>query len=404
VVGGELLAVDISSGIVSGRPARSAYVFTAESNGAARLAYHLLAEGYRVAASLQPIEAGGRSWPRGTYIVRVARNDSTLEARLDQLARESGVPVTGISTAFAEQGGKYGIGSEAVQDLKAPKVAIVGDEGVSQTGYGAVWWSFEHRYGIDFTPVSTHWLGFGDLSQFNVILIPPASPGALNRILGKDGADRLRAWVQNGGTLITMGGASAWAARENVNLTSARVVGADAKADSAATSGTAAAAGGAAPGRPAGDTTRANARRRERTTERAQPIEDLLAATSPSASNAAPAELPGSHFDVVLDRTHWLTNGYERPRITVMLEGGTFFKLSKEGSNVGVFPSTGPLHRAGWAWPENTERLLRGTAFLVEEPLGGGHVILFSNEPMFRAWWRALDRLVLNAVILGPAM
>jgi hypothetical protein len=146
------------------------------------------------------------------------------------------------------------------------------------------------------------------------------------------------------------------------------------------------------------------ARRRERTAEKALPIEDLLAATSPSASNALPAELPGSHFDVVLDRTHWLTNGYERPRITVMLEGGTFFKLSKDGANVGVFPSTGPLHRAGWAWPENTERLLRGTAFLIEEPIGRGHVVLFANDPMFRAWWRALDRLVLNAVLLGPGM
>jgi hypothetical protein len=28
-------------------------------------------------------------------------------------------------------------------------------------------------------------------------------------------------------------------------------------------------------------------------------------------------------------------------------------------------------------------------------------VVLFANDPMFRAWWRALDRLVLNAVLLG---
>jgi hypothetical protein len=54
-------------------------------------------------------------------------------------------------------------------------------------------------------------------------------------------------------------------------------------------------------------------------------------------------------------------------------------------------------------WPDNTERLLRGTAFLIEESLGGGHVILFANEPFFRGWWRALDRLVMNAVVLGPA-
>jgi hypothetical protein len=86
-----------------------------------------------------------------------------------------------------------------------------------------------------------------------------------------------------------------------------------------------------------------------------------------------------------------------------MLSGGTFLKLSREGSNVGVFPSAGRLHRAGFVFPDNTERLLKGTAFLIEEPLGDGHVVLFNNEPMFRGWWRALDRLVLNAVLLGPA-
>jgi hypothetical protein len=370
-------------------------VFTAERNGASRLAYHLLAEGYRVSSASQPIDAGGRRWPRGTYVVRVARNPASLERRIEELARESGVEVAGVNTAFSESGGQHGIGGESMQDLKPPRIALVGDEGVSQTGYGAVWWSLEHRYGVRFTPVSTRWLSNGDLSQFNVILIPDASAAALNRLLGKEGADRLRAWAQAGGTLITMGGASAWAARENVNLTSARVVGSEARTDSGAA--------GAAAGRAAGDTTRANARRRERATEHRKPAEDLLAVTSPSASNTTPAPLPGSHFDVVLDRTHWLTLGYDDPRVTVMLEGSTFFKLSREGANVGVFPTTGLLHRAGMAWPNNTERLLRGTAYLIEEPVGEGHIVLFANEPMFRGWWRALDRLVLNAILLGPS-
>jgi hypothetical protein len=238
----------------------------------------------------------------------------------------------------------------------------------------------EQRYGIPFTPVAARWLGFGDISRFNVIIIPDASSGTLNRLLGKEGADRLREWVRTGGTLITMGGASAWAARENVNLTSSRAVGADAKPDSGAAlkADSAAAA-------------------------RRQAAEDLLAVTSPSAISGQPAPLPGSHFDIVLDRTHWLTSGYDEPRLTVLLEGSTFLTLSKEGANVGVFPKTGRLHRAGFVWPENTERLLRNSSFLIEEPTGGGHVVLFANEPFFRAWWHALDRLVLNAIVLGPS-
>lgn len=392
LVGGELLPVDVASGVAGGiaRRPRSAYLFSAERNGSARLVYQLLIEGYRVGSATRPVEADGKTWPRGTYIVRVARNDTTLAARIDALARESGVEVTGVNSAFSASA-QYGIGSEIIAELKAPRIALVGDDGVNQTSYGAIWWSFERRYGIRFTPVAMRWLSSGDLSAFNVIIIPDASGGALDRTLGKAGADRLRAWMQAGGTLITMGGASEWSARESVNLTSSRTVGTGAERDTT--------------GIPAAttDTAAAKARGREKTSDRSQAQDDLLATTSPSATNATPIELAGSHFDVVLDRTHWLTQGYEQPRITVMMSGSSFFRLSKEGANVGVFPATGTLYRAGFVWPNNTERLLRGTAFLIEEPIGDGHLVLFANDPMFRGWWRALDRLVLNAVLLGPA-
>jgi hypothetical protein len=373
-----------TGGISGARPARSAYVFSSERNGAPRLAYHLLAAGYRLAVSERPLEAGGRRFPRGTYVVRVARNDSSVHSRIERLARESGVDVFGVNTAFAETE-QFGIGSESMWDLRAPTIAVVGDEGISQTAYGATWYVLEQRYGIPFTPVSTRWLAGGDLSRVNVIIIPSGSSGTLNRVVAKEGADRLREWVRNGGTLITFGGASAWAARENINLTSARAVGADAKPDSAG--------GGGKPD------TSAAARRLQAQRESL----DLLAVTSPSATSGSPASLPGSHFDVVLDRTHWLTSGYEDQRLTVLLEGSTFLTLSKEGANVAVFPKTGRLHRAGFVWPENTERLLRNSALLIEEPTGGGHVVMFGNEPLFRAWWHALDRLVLNAIVLGPS-
>jgi len=87
----------------------------------------------------------------------------------------------------------------------------------------------------------------------------------------------------------------------------------------------------------------------------------------------------------------------------VLVGGGNYYGLSRDGGNVGVFPTTGPLHRAGFVFPENSERLLRGSAFLIQEKVGQGNVVMFTNEPMFRGWWRALDRLVLNAMLLGTA-
>ncbi len=382
------LPVSVSGGVTGQRRATAAYVFSPERSGAVRLAYQLLADGYRVAVSGQPMDAGGRRWPRGTYIVRAARNDSSLHARIERLAVESNVEVLGVGSAFSESG-QFGIGSESVIDLAAPRVALVGDEGISQTSYGAVWWSLEHRYGVKFTPVSARFLAGGDLSQYNVIIVPSGSSGALGRLVGKDGADRLRAWMRSGGTLVTMGGATAWAASGSVDLTSARAVGSDAdttKLDATGIPGSAA------------DTSDDD----EEAVERDADDEDMLAVTSPLASNASPVGLPGAHFDVVLDRTHWLTQGYDQPRLTVMMEGSTFLKLSRRGANVAVFPAQGKFHRAGFIWPDNTERLLRNTAYVIEEPIGSGHLVAFAGEPWFRGWWRALDKLVMNAIVLGP--
>ncbi|MGH7637822.1 MAG: M14 family zinc carboxypeptidase, partial [Gemmatimonadaceae bacterium] len=370
--------LDVPGTISGARPARSAYVFTSGRNDAAVLAYRLLTSGIRVGLSNRPIEASGRDFPRGAYIVRVGRNDTTVHSVVERLARETGIDIVGVNSAFSERG-QFGVGSESVFDLRRPMVALVGEEGVSVPSYGAAWYVLEQRYGIPFTPVSARWLASGALSRFNVILIPDASAGTLDRLVGTNGATRLRDWVRAGGTLVTFGGASAWAARESVNLTSSRIVGAEAKPDSAA----------------ARADTSASARRRAE--------EDLLAATSPSMTTDRPASLPGSHFDAVLDRTHWLTSGYDEQRLTALMEGSTFFTLSKEGANVAVFPSTGRLHRAGFVWPDNTERLLRNSALAIEEPTGGGHVVLFANDPWFRAWWHALDKLVLNAIVLGPS-
>jgi hypothetical protein len=399
-VSGELLtlpangsALALAGGITGANPARSAYVFRAEGRGAAKLAYHLLNEGYRVASSSLALEAGGTNYASGTFVVRVARNPASLHQRIAQLATEHGVQVTGVNTAFAESG-QFGIGSESIADLQAPRIALVGDNGISQTAYGSTWWTFERRYGLTFTPVTTNWLASGNLSDFNVIVIPHGFAGSLNGILGQGGATRLRTWMQSGGTLITMGGASAWAANANVNLTSARLVGPapDAKPD---TTGFQA---------PKPDTTPASVRARqtERATAGVRPVEDLLAVTSPGGTNASPVGLPGSHVDVVLDRTSFLTFGYEQPRLTVLMEGSNFFTLSKDGVNAMVFAPTGPLIRSGFAWPDNTERLLRNTAFLIHEPIGGGHLVMFANDPFFRGWWRALDKAVMNAILLGP--
>jgi hypothetical protein len=379
-VGGERLPVPVDAGIAGGRRARSAYLFTAVQSGARSLAWHLLDAGHRIGVGTRPFEAGGRDWPRGTFVVRTTRNDAALHARLDSLARAFGVVVHPVQSAWTEAA-QFGIGDGSIVPLAPSRIAVLGDAGVSQTAFGALWWTLERRWQLRFTHLN--WGSLGNLDRFDVLVVPGASAGALGERLG-DG-EAIRRWVEAGGTLVLTGGGTTWAASERTKLSSSRRVGADDTRDSAPT------AASSPPARAGASAAAADA------------ATASLAATSPGAAPDAMQPVPGAHFDVRLDRTHWLTFGETADRRTVLFQGRAPLTLSRSGTNVAVFPEEGPLHRAGFVFPGNTERALRGTALVLEEPIGAGHVVLIANDPVFRGWWRALDRIVLNALVLGPA-
>jgi hypothetical protein len=172
---------------------------------------------------------------------------------------------------------------------------------------------------------------------------------------------------------VTFGGATSWATREDVGLTSIRRIDCEEKKDlKSARADTA-------------------------------PIDTLRTVASPNACADAVADVPGSHFDVALDLTNWVTLGMEKQRMPVLYGGSTVYGISKDGGNVAVFPTTGTLLRGGFVFPGNSERLVRGSLFIGQERVGRGNVVMFTGDPMFRGWWRALDRLVLNAMLLGTS-
>ena len=66
----------------------------------------------------------------------------------------------------------------------------MGDEGLSQTGFGALWWTMDRRWGLDFVHLNWSALATADLGRFDAIVIPDGSAGAIGRALGGDAADR----------------------------------------------------------------------------------------------------------------------------------------------------------------------------------------------------------------------
>jgi hypothetical protein len=85
----------------------------------------------------------------------------------------------------------------------------------------------------------------------------------------------------------------------------------------------------------------------------------------------------------------------------VLVTGDVFFTPSRKGDNPVVLTGTG-LVLAGFTWPDDTERLLQGAAWAVVENVGAGKVILFAEDPLFRASWRGTAGLFDNAILFGP--
>jgi len=347
--------------------AASAYVFTDDNAGAARLALALQADGFKLAVAMKPLRADGRTWPRGTFVARVQRNPGSLHDHIAVLAAELGVAVTAVQSAFADSG-DVGVGSTEVAALHAPRILVAAGDGISETSFGWLWHYLVRDLGTTFTPVRLRALsGMGNLAQYNVLFIPDGGAGRMRRELGDDGVQKLKAWVNSGGVLIGFGSAGEFAAMKEVGLSSIVLVGADTAA---------------------------------------KPDSTVKGETPPVRSPTAPSRekpeyIPGAIFRAALDRSHWLTAGLEQDELPVFLEGSSFWKPSRAGANPVAFVKDS-LALAGFTWPDNTERLLKGTVWAAVETQGDGRVVLFAEDPLYRAFWRGTARLVSNAILIGP--
>ena len=284
--------------------------------------------------------------------------------------------------------------------MREPKIAIAADEGVGQESYGAIWWTFD-KHSIKFTPMTIGTIKGGGLKDYNVLILPDGSAGRYASGFGSGGIAALKEFAASGGTIVTVSGASVFAALKDSGLTSSKLVGSDDdeekgkatddKKDAEPTP------------TPAAKTT--DAPPVEMKSDKADGVAPSLPPiASPSANaNKVPEALPGSIMRATVDRTTYLTYGIDRNELPVLMASGYFFRYSKEGTNALVFDAIPkkPLTISGFVWEGNTERLLKGTAYVIDESIGGGHVVLFAEDPFFRGMTRANTKPFFNSILFN---
>lgn len=148
----------------------------------------LMRNGVRVRVATQTMRLDGNTVRPGEFVVLRGRNDADAGQKIAAAAEEYGFRVRPLNSGFPSDG-RAGPGSDATVPLQTPKVALL-----FAGGYGAVWYLMEKTLRIPFTPLAN--LGGLNLSEFNTILLPPASGAS---------EDSLRQWVSDGGNLILLG-------------------------------------------------------------------------------------------------------------------------------------------------------------------------------------------------------
>jgi len=160
----------------------------------------LMREGACLRVATQPFRIDGIDHPAGTLLVRGEENPSLSMEWLSSLQSRSSIHA--VQSARTEAG-PY-LGGQAFTLLRQPGIAMLCGAAVDPCGYGALWHLLDREIAIEFTALAIERLDASRLSAFNVLLLPAL---ATDTVL----ADRLpvlRAWVENGGTLVAIGSAA----------------------------------------------------------------------------------------------------------------------------------------------------------------------------------------------------
>lgn len=369
------VAAEPESAPVKLPPAKVGYLIPWGSAAAATVA-EALKEGLKVQSAGKPFTMAGRRYDAGTAIVRTPAHGPDLAERLGAIAGRHGAEVVAIDTAWVDEG--ISLGSGEVATLLPPRVLLAWDAPASSLSAGWARYVLERRFAQPVTAVRTSTLQNVNMSRYNVLVLPSGTYS-----LNEDALRRLKDWLRAGGTLITIGEASRWAARERNGLLETRTLLRDGtpemeeRPDERPSGGS---GGAAKPGE-----------QKEFVYEKAiQPERER------------PESTPGAMLRVKLDPEHWLAVGHD-DEIQAIVESQRVFapiKLDK-GRNVGVYAAKDRLVASGLAW-EEARGLLAQRAYLIHQPFGQGHIVAFAEDPNYRAFTEATELLFINAVLLAP--
>ena len=357
-------AAATDSGFVAPEPdiAPYAYVFRWSDYYAPRALNALLEAGILARVSKEPIRImttrGKVSLARGAVIVSKHHQQvasGTIDRLMKMLAAENRLTVHAVTSGRTLDAGADLGGRNTVADLRAPKPLLVVGAGVTPYDAGEVWHLLDHRMKMPVTLVRRDRLKTVKLGRYTHIILVGGRGEALPPTM-KDSVIR---WIKAGGTLVAHRQGAKW-----VNDT-------------------------------------LFGRSKDTESDKKKPKSVTRLVYSSKGQKDAEHVIGGAVFESKADLTHPMAFGIVRPLVATNKNSSFALKVPSDPyAQVAVYTKTPLL--SGYA---SSKRLseLAGTPMMTAERMGDGAVILFADNPNFRATYVGAEKLFINALFFSRA-
>jgi hypothetical protein len=368
----------------------------------------LFEEKCQLRVATKPFKIDSQEYKEGTVLLRGHENPDGLLKVLQKIASDFTIGIHAIDSALAEDGPD--LGSPKFELLTAPRVAIASQWPVRSTSFGSVWYLLDHQLRLQSSPINIQSINYIDLRKYNVLVLPDSSD--LGRVLNDKVVEKITRWVEAGGTLIALGNSAAFATGKDRDLSSVRLRrdvldklteyqeavkrekdARNIKIDPNQIWGTKAAQEEVTKAKTEeGQAKKSDESKSKADIEKLKRTDEWHRIFSPT----------GTFLLGTVDTEHWLGFGLHE-KLPIMFWGSSAYMSKHPVATVVRLADKNELRLGGLLWPEAKERIAN-TAYVTVESVGRGQLILFATDPTYRMWLPGVQRLLLNAVLLGPGM
>jgi hypothetical protein len=387
--GNAIVAAPANPGSV-GEKSAYAYLINSGDYNYTKALYKLQLKNVLVKAAFKPFTAvtgtGKMAYQSGALVIPVAGqtiNPDSLYTALQDVAKNTNIEIAGVSSGFSAAG--IDLGSSNIRAVRKPEVAVAFGQGVTSSEAGQVWFLLNQQLDMPVSKIDLASFPRATLNRYNVIVLPGGNYSSLD----KSTIERIKNWVNDGGTLITFQTATAWAvgqgiANEKLSETET-FVRRDPQATPAATS-----TPGTASAKP-------NESVKDEKSAKQTPPQRLDFSRQEDVEGSK--RINGAIFQSDLDISHPISFGITSRKLFINKNGPTLL-LPSTNKYATVAQYTAKPFVNGYSSKSNIAKVANSAA-IIASATGSGEVILFADDPTYRGYWLGTSRLFLNSIFFG---